>query len=606
MPAIPPAKSLANTRTDTRPPLHAMSSRRGRFAALMWAFFLGCERGETPPEASARHAPAVLPNDAAKIDSKAPPADPKRIVTWVLTRDGIRLYTEVLLPKSGPPPYPVVLIRGPYSGYVNAFTIMSLREQGYALVVQDSRGCGKSEGQKTIIFTYDGWGTHQDGHDTIEWINRQPWANGRIGTFGFSALGMPAVLLAPEAPPALACQFVLFACSNFYSDCCYQGGVWRGDIVDRWLPNNGLEANLPILKAHPCYDDIWRQLDPRARAERIDAPGVFVAGWFDMFAQGSIDLFTAVQHQGGPRARGQCRLIIGPWAHRQIEGMHYPNADMYRDHPKAGDPWRFFAHHLKGEPNGVERDQPVHYYVMGDPSDPASGGCLWRSADAWPPPSNELELFFQPAGTLATDPNATEPARRGYAYDPADPVPTIGGANFGLDSGPLDQRPIEKRPDVLLFTSPPLDEPLEVTGRIAARLFVSSDCPDTDFTVKLTDVYPDGRSHLVADGIQRASFHASPTYEKQTWLKPGEVIELGVDLWSTSLVFARGHRLRVAVSSSNAPRFQPNPNTGQPPERLPARVANNVVYLSRSRPSRILLPVPVAGPAGIVRWRTAD
>jgi len=179
---------------------------------------------------------------------------------------------------------------------------------------------------------------------------------------------------------------------------------------------------------------------------------------------------------------------------------------------------------------------------------------------------------------------------RTCAYDPKDPVPNIGGQELGVPLGPMDQRRAEKRPDVLLFTTDALQEPVEVTGRIRAKLFVSSDCPDTDFTVKLTDVYPDGRSMLVTDGILRARYHQS--FERATFLESGQVYELNVDLWSTSLVFNQGHRIRIAVSSSNAPRFEANPNTGKAFRAdQETRMARNTVHLSLTYPSHVVLPV---------------
>ena len=200
-------------------------------------------------------------------------------------------------------------------------------------------------------------------------------------------------------------------------------------------------------------------------------------------------------------------------------------------------------------------------------------------------------MYFHTGGKLSKDPPQAKDAKLTYRYDPDNPVPTTGGQELFGAKGPLDQRPVESLPDVLLFTTDALAEPLEVTGRITARLYVASDCPDTDFTVKLSDVYPDGRSMLVTDGILRACFRES--FTKESPLEPGKVYEITVDLWSTSLVFNRGHKIRVAVSSSNYPRFDANPNTGRPfREGGEVRVANNTLYVSQERPSHILLPVP--------------
>ena len=250
---------------------------------------------------------------------------------------------------------------------------------------------------------------------------------------------------------------------------------------------------------------------------------------------------------------------------------------------------RFFAHWLKDEKNGVPDDKPVHYYVMGDPEDPKAPGNFWRAADNWPPPSKPTHFYFHLDGSLARA-LPTEDGNRTYKYDPHDPVPTVGGQNLNIPKGPMDQRKVESRPDVLLFTTDTLPEPIEVTGRIRARLYIESDCPDTDFTVKLTDVYPDGRSMLVTDGILRARFREGFTNE--VFMEPGKVYELTVDLWSTSIIFNRGHKIRVAISSSNDPRFDPNPNTGKPFRAdKETRVATNTLHLSRKHPSHVILPM---------------
>jgi putative CocE/NonD family hydrolase len=254
--------------------------------------------------------------------------------------------------------------------------------------------------------------------------------------------------------------------------------------------------------------------------------------------------------------------------------------------PAAASPIPFFLRQLCGSP-GLSK--PVWYYVMGGGRSSSRKGGHWRNAANWPPPSTPTQFFFGADGSLKRTAAHTVDALS-FQYDPSNPVPTLGGRNLRLLAGPCDQRPVESRGDVLLFTSDTLDEAVEVTGKVEATLFVSSDCPDTDFTVKLTDVYPDGRSMLVCDGIVRTRFRHS--FETPKLMEPGDVYELRVDLWSTATVFDRGHRIRVAVSSSNAPRFEPNPNTGEPlaPSSSP-RVATNTVHVSAKHRSSILLPI---------------
>jgi putative CocE/NonD family hydrolase len=234
---------------------------------------------------------------------------------------------------------------------------------------------------------------------------------------------------------------------------------------------------------------------------------------------------------------------------------------------------------------------------MGDIGEPGAPGNLWRQAATWPPPSTATPAYLASDGTLSFQRPAAGAAPRSFTYDPSNPVPTRGGQNLTIPAGPMDQRPVENRPDVLLFTSPALDKPVEITGRVRAKLWVSSDAPDTDFTVKLTDVYPDGRSMLLLDGIRRMRFRNG--FEKPELMKPGSVYPITVDLWSTSMIINKGHRIRIAVSSSNYPRFDANPNNGQPSwAGGPVRVAHNTVYLDASRPSQVILPVVSAQAGG--------
>jgi predicted acyl esterase len=508
----------------------------------------------------------------------------------VAMSDGIKLATDVYVPKDGEPPFPTMLVRTPYNKNGNRATAAITNGFGYVLVVQDMRGRFGSEGHHAIIFGNEGiGGKHQDGHDTLEWIAKQDWSNSKVVTYGQSALGIAQNMAAPKAPKALKGQVVGVAFSDYYHQAAYQGGVWRKELLEGWLTATKMdEVNLPTFLEHTTYDDFWKKLNAEAQAEHVDAPGVYVGGWYDIFVQGTINSFVEIQRKGGPNARGKCFLIIAPTAHGK-----FTEDIVYRDAAKSpinmAAPMNILDDWVGKPSKDVKELKPVHYYVMGDCSDPDAPGNFWRSADSWPPPSTPTRFYFHADQSLHADaPKGDD--KQTYKYDPGNPVPTRGGQNLLISKGPMDQRPVESRPDVLLFTSATLMEPLEVTGRITARLYISSDCPDTDFTVKLSDVHPDGRSLLVTDGIRRASLRKS--YEKHEPLVAGEVYELEVDLWSTSLIFNKGHRIRVAVSSSNAPRFEPNPNTGDPhPVPGKTRIATNTLYLSQKFPSHIVLPV---------------
>ena len=378
-----------------------------------------------------------------------------------------------------------------------------------------------------------------------------------------------------------------------YSQGTYQGGVWRKSLIEWWLKATKFDPkSLEAFIKHPDYDAFWAETNAKAQAARIDAPGVYWGGWYDICLAGTIDSFVTIQNQGGPHARGQCRLSWGRTPHGPFDGLVYPANSQKQ--PEAADAFRFFDFHLKGIANGVAAEKPVHYYVMGDPTDPRAAGNFWRAADTWPPPAKATAFYFHADGRLAAKAPSSGDAARTFRYNPADPVPTLGGQNLVPPKGPVDLRPIESRKDVLVFSSDVLSKPLEVTGPIRAELFISSDCPDTDFTAMLADVYPDGRSMLVTDGILRARFRKS--IEREELMEPGKTYKLTVDLWSTSLAFNKGHRIRVLVSSSNSPRFDPNPNTGHPFRAdKETRVATNTVHLSAAHPSHILLPLYTDG-----------
>ncbi len=513
-------------------------------------------------------------------------AVPKTIA--VPMRDGVKLSTDVYLPE-GDRPWPVALLRSPYgkAGAWSAAVGQMGTTKGYAVVIQDVRGTGKSEGNHWIIFRNDGWAGPCDGYDTVEWIAKQDWCNGKIGTWGASALGITQNMMAPSRPPHLTCQFVAVGFSNFYEDCAYVGGAWGKSLLETWLSQNKfVEKNREAFLRHHCYDDFWADLDAVAQADKVNVPVTYVGGWYDCFSQGTINMFTAVQKRGDKGARGKCRLIMGPWAHGLFKELTYPNADAGR----ALDAWPWLDYCLKGKQNKMARAPAVEYYVMGDPDDKDGPGCRWRTADDWPPPSTPTPYYFHEDKSLRPARPGRADASFTYEYDPKNPVETHGGANLVIAVGPMDQRKLEGRADVLVFTGDVLEAPLEVTGRITVKLWIASSARDTDFTAKLCDVYPDGRSMLVTDGIRRARFRNS--FRKEEFLEPGKVYPLEIDLWSTSLVFGRGHRIRVHISSSNSPRFEPNPNTGDPHPVGDTRVvARNTVYVDRDRPSHIVLPV---------------
>ena len=516
-------------------------------------------------------------------------------------RDGVKLATDVTLPKGkSDGKWPVLLIRTPYNrrGLVGAEVARMIPRFAFATVVQDLRGRFGSEGEDFPIHAGCAWFKIQDGYDTIEWIAAQPWCDGKVGTFGPSAMGITQNLTLPTQPPHLACAFVMVAASDIYKQAAYWGGAPRAVLARNWTAENNFDArNLDLFRAHPSYDEFWQEKNTEAQAHRVNVPVLYYGGWYDMFCQGTINSFVTAQTRGGPRARGQCRLIMGPWDHHgPPKGLQYPDNAT----PKL-ELWgmQWFLRHMKDveNPTGKKSSKPVFYYVMGACGEPSAPGNVWRAADTWPVPSERVPYYFRKDGVLTPDKPTGQGDSATYRYDPKNPVPTRGGGNLTIKKGPMDQRPVESRPDVVLFTTPVLTEPVEATGRITVKLWASSSCKDTDFAAKLCDVYPDGRSMLVLDGIIRARYR--DTLGRPTLMTPGTVCEFDIDLWSTSLIFNKGHRIRVAISSSNAPRFGPNPNTGDLGYDVDkAVVARNTVYFDKDRPSHIILPRPVSVPSG--------
>ncbi len=503
-------------------------------------------------------------------------------------RDGVQLATDVYLPD-GAGPWPVILVRTPYNKDLLRGIGEEAARRGYALVAQDCRGRFASEGEN-LPFHRD----HEDGPDTMRWLLAQPWCNGRVGTWGGSAVAITQLLMVGRYGPQPRCQHLTVGEPNLYAG-MYPGGVFKKAMIEDWLrmAQWGADA-LATWVAHPAYDAYWTERDVTPRYARVNTAAVHLGGWYDIFAQGTLNSFVGYHTRGGPAARGRQKLVMGPWTHAVLQNkagdLTFP--DNARHPPgDAHDPWKWFDFHLKGEPNGFDRLPAVTYYVMGDVSDPRAPGNVWRTADHWPPVTTRATAwYFHADRRLAPEPPAVRAAALSYRYDPADPVPTLGGPQLTLPAGGKDQRPIESRPDVLVFTSEPLAAPLEVTGPVRARLWIGSDAPDTDFFVRLCDVYPDGRSINLCEGQLRARFREG--FDRERPLRPGRVYALDVDLWSTSVIFNRGHRLRVHVTSSSAPGYDPNPNTGDAfRARDYQRVARNVLYLDRRRPSHILLPV---------------
>jgi putative CocE/NonD family hydrolase len=334
-------------------------------------------------------------------------------------------------------------------------------------------------------------------------------------------------------------------------------------------------------------------------AGSIHAVGLHVGGWYDIFAQGTIDAFTTLQNDGGSGAVGRQHLIMGPWTHgglfTNLIGSQIFPLNAVRNPLDILLPW--YDATLRGDTSEIDDWPAARIYLMGAIGERGAPGNTWIDLDQWPPPAQTTPFYLTDDKELRTDP--PPPGQLPLISDPADPVPTTGGANLHanlivdgrrMGDGPQDQRPIERRNDVLTFSTEPLERPVTVMGPVRAKIWLVPDTPDLDLAIRLTDVYPDGRSMLVLDGIQRARMRCGD--DTECLLTPGVPVELTVELWSTAMVFNTGHRIRISISGSNWPRFEVNPNHGGNLNlTIPGRIARPTLLLGADYPSRLELPV---------------
>jgi uncharacterized protein len=507
--------------------------------------------------------------------------------------DGVRLATDVYLPDMKEPA-PAILVRSTYGRQPAPIDYV---RRGYALVVQDVRGMGGSEGEAHVFYA-DGWRPAlTDGADTVAWIHNQPWCNGKTGTAGGSALGITQMLLAP-ATDQVAAQVIDVAPADFYTETAYPGGVFRKSLIEGWLRHIKQPHIIPVWKKHTVKDHFWEYMDTLAKAGGITAPALFNGGWYDIFQQGTINAFMAREKHGGKGAKGNNWLIMRWAAHGPDDERDYTFHENRFDVKVTRVRHAFLDAWLKGDTKALKKIPKVHYYVMGADTGGAPGN-TWRTAETWPPFKTAIRNgYLHPGGVISESAPEEKTASKSFLFDPENPVPTHGGANLLIPSGPFDQRAISAdRVDILKFYSDPLEKPLEITGRIKLQLHVATDAPDTDFTAKLLDVYPeaDGRELLMLDAIQRVKLRNGPKAPVPLIGSAEEIIALEIDLGSTSWIFNTGHRIGLHISSSNYPKYEVNPNTGadHPGPGVTPRPARNTVYLDAVRPAILCLPVPL-------------
>ena len=548
-----------------------------------------------------------------------------RIDFPVPMRDGIKLSTDLYLPAA-PGEFPAILIRTPYSN--NAESLVAKGRQfaamGYACVIQDCRGRWDSEGQFNAL-----QGEAEDGFDTLEWVANQGWCNGRVGTYGGSYLGEVQWAAVSTASPHLFCIAPAIIGSDAYNG-FHPGGAmllntaltWSFGADGRTAQNitseNWTEVfrTLPISQAaalhgrdipflsewlsHPARDSYWDQIDYRLGRDAMQIPALITTGWYDLFLPQTLSDYQALIRADASDASRQSQLVVGPWTHGGVSGVNSQVGELDFGFQSLFDMdsfhLRWFSRWLQtGDALPPAYQGPrVKLFVMGKNE--------WRDEQEWPLARAVEQRWFLHSegsantvagdGILSLDPPANESADH-FVYNPEFPVQTIGGANCCnpaiLPWGPYDQRAAEMRNDVLCYSSMPMEHDLEVTGPITAIIFAATDAVDTDWTVKLIDVWQSGYAMLLSDGIIRARFRENQ--RNPQLLEPGKVYRYEIPVQATSNVFLKGHQIRVEISSSNFPRFDRNLNTGKDSNAPEMCVAKQRIYHDRLQASYIQLPV---------------
>ena len=551
------------------------------------------------------------------------------------TRDGVTLHADIYRPQ-GDGKYPVLLQRTPYDKNNVAAFASRAAAHGFMVVVQDVRGRYTSEGE-WYPFKHE----TDDGYDTIEWAAALPNSNGKVGMFGGSYVGATQMLAAIGHPPHLAGICPVVTASNYHENWTYQGGAFEQWFNESWTSglsqdtfNRTVRKNtnaligstvLPLTQYpvfntaamptgadltrtlapyfldwvnHPTYDSYWKQWAIDENYANIQVPALTIAAWYDIFQGGSLRNFVGLkEYAGNAAARSAQRLLVTIGGHagtgRNIGTVDFGPAAAEYDENEITLAW--YEYLFLGKQNQFA-GKPVRIFVMGENK--------WRDEDSWP-----LERARSTRFDLHSSANANSTSGNGklydhpviyadrpdtFTYDPANPVPTVGGPlccdGVHLAPGPRDQKEVESRKDVLVYSTDPLKQDLEVTGPVMLDLFASSSEGDTDFTAKLVDVWPNGYAQNLTEGILRARYRESTMSAKP--IQPDTIYEDKIDLWSTSNVFLKGHRIRLEVSSSNFPRFDRNLNTGKSSATDSMFVkATNTVYHDSTHPSALILPV---------------
>ena len=537
---------------------------------------------------------------------------------WVPMRDGVKLYTKIWRPDNGS--YPVVLTRGYSPG--NSGDAKKFNRAGYIYVGQSCRGHGSSEGSHGIDNRF--FDDAKDGYDMLDWLSQQAWCDGNITMYGKSFWGATQWLVAPEQHPNLKAIIPQVINADFWQYGYRANGAvtlamtahgraftdpndpkkygWMEfyrylPLIDMDKEVSGVENKLwNDYITHSSFDSFWQEISIRGdggdgKYHKITIPVYMMGGWYDYYAGAAFTSFQRLREVG---ATNEIRIVINPSDHlnRIVGDRDFPGGE--KDEIALAIRWLDYV--IKGIDNGIKDEPPIKIYVMGLNQ--------WRGEHEWPLARTAFtKYYFHSNGTkdgwLSTEPPGDEPSTT-YIYDPDDPVPNLGGNHSYcwndvpediMCVGTVDQRPIESRQDVLVFTSPPVEDDTEVTGPIVIKLYAASSAKDTDFTSKLIDVYPDGKAYNLTEGIIRARFRES-IWDPPKPLVPGVIYEYTLELQPTSNVFLKGHSIRVHLSSSNFPLWDRNPNTGHDIGMdTELQVAEQTIYHDRDHPSHIILPV---------------
>lgn len=564
--------------------------------------------------------PTIL---AARLDTRRP-EHAVRIERGVVmtTSDGVKLLADVYHPLRTTLT-PTILVRIPFSKtFGNSFfaTVVGRfwAERGYTAVIQGTRGRYQSGGRYTPLVD-----ERRDGLETLDWLKRQPWFDGRLGMWGGSAFGYTQWAIAdrlPSPPNGRSALMVQISSTDFHGMLHPSGAFslatalsWavRSRGADDVLPasdalRRGFDG-FPVIEAddravgnigffddwvrHSTRDAYWQAIDGENRAAALQAPVMLMGGWFDPFLPGQLADFIRIRRDARADVAAATRLVVGPWGHAETIALpaEVRNRSYRLESLAPSIPW--FDHHLQSREAGAAPGAPVRLYVM--------SANVWRDEQEWPlSRARETAWYLRSDGhansangdgRLTTEsPDQDDPSDI-FISNPASPVPTRGGAMID-GSGTVPQNDIEERSDMLVYSTPPLTEDVEVTGPLSAVLYVATSSQSADFTAKLVDVHADGVAFNVSDGIIRRSYRSEATPAA------AEPTEITITLWPTSMVFRRGHRIRLEVAGSNFPRFDRNPNTGEPSATArTAASATQAVHHGRQAPSRIMLPlIPAA------------